>query len=170
MSAPLLFAWEGDVMRPLPRFAKEADKRFVIGERYRMDVIEERSANSHNHFFASLNDAWHNLPEDEAERFPTPDHLRKWCLIRAGYADHRSIVCASKAEAQRVAAFIKPMDEFAVVTVSGPVVNVFTAQSQSMKAMGKAAFQDSKTKALEIAWAMAGVDLEQATQHAGRAA
>src|SRR3546814_9642927 len=59
-------------------------------------------------------------------RFATPDHLRRWALIRAGYRDERSIVCASKAEAQRLAAFIKPMDDYAVVLVSEAVVKVCT--------------------------------------------
>jgi hypothetical protein len=76
------------------------------------------------------------------EEFPTAEVLRKKMLIRAGYADERSIVCASKAEAQRVAAFVKPMDEYAVVTVREAVVRVYTAQSQSIKAMGAKPFPD----------------------------
>lgn len=158
MSAPLIFTWTGEAMEPLPRFRKAADVAFVVGEQYRMTVEEERSMRSHRHFFAMMHDAWLNLPERDADRFPTSEHLRKWCLIRAGYSDERSIVCASKAEAQRVAAFIRPMDSYAIVTVSEAVVRVFTAQSQSVKAMGHKEFQHSKDKVLDIAAGMIGVE------------
>lgn len=144
MSAPLPFIWNGEAMEIDPRFRKQADKDFVIGERYRMTVQEERSAASHNHYFAILDTLWDTLPEHETERFPTVEHLRKYALIRAGYRDERSIVCASKAEAQRMAAFIKPIDEYAIVATSEAVVRVWTAQSQSKKAMGAKRFQESK--------------------------
>jgi len=157
MPAPIIFEWDGDAMAPLPRFRKEADRRFAVHERYRMDAIEERSAVSHSHYFAVLHQAWMNLPEHLAERFATADHLRKYALIKAGFRDERSIVAASKAEAQRLAAFIKPMDEFAIVTVSEAVVTVYTAKSQSMKAMGKADFQRSKQEVLDLVAAMIGV-------------
>lgn len=105
-----------------------------------------------------MNEAWQNLPENMVEQFPTSEHLRKWCLIRAGYAEHRNIVAANKAEAQRLAAFVKPMDSYAVVTVRECVVTVYTAESQSMKAMGKQRFQESKDAVLSLLAAMIGTD------------
>lgn len=171
MNAPLIFTWTDDgTMRPHDRFAKLADREFCIGQDYRMEVREERSLQSHSHYFASLSEAWSNLPEHEAERFPTSEHLRKWCLIKTGFADERSIVCASKAEAQRLGAFIRPMDDYAVVTVSEAVVTVYTAKSQSLKAMGKKDFQRSKEAVLEIAWALVGLSASDAEQHVGKAA
>jgi hypothetical protein len=158
------------VFRPLDRFAKLADKHFAVGETISLVEHHDRSMNSHRQFFASLHEAWDNLPEDQAERFATSEHLRKWALIRAGYSDERSIVCASKAEALRLAAFIKPIDEYAVVVANEAVVRVFTAQSQSMKAMGAKAFQDSKQKVLDIAWGLCGVEPEEHQRNAGRAA
>jgi hypothetical protein len=154
---PIACAWDGEAFVPLPRFAKLADKHYVIGETYPMVQHEARSRVSHNHYFASLSEAWDNLPEDIADRYPSVDHLRKYALVRCGYADERSIVCASKSEAQRVAAFVKPMDEFAVVVVSEAVVKVYTAQSQSMKAMGAKVFQESKTKVLDFVAGLVGV-------------
>jgi len=41
-------------------------------------------------------------------------------------------------EAQRIAAFIKPMDTYAMVIVNECVVTVYTAKSQSLKAMASA--------------------------------
>jgi hypothetical protein len=167
---PLVYKWQGDAMIPLPRFAKLADKQFVVGQDYRLDEVQERSQASHNQFFAAIADAWDSLPEEWAARLPSPEHLRKFALVRAGYADERSIVASSRAEALRIAAFIKPMDEYAVVTVKGAVVRVYTAQSQSMKAMGKADFQASRNAVLEVCAAMLGVKPDELVRWAGRAA
>lgn len=156
--APLHFRWDGENMIPLR--PKLADKEYCIGETYWLGVIEGRSHNTHNHYFAMLHEAWSSLPDDLAERFQTEEYLRKYALIKAGYFDERSIVCGSKAEAQRVAAFIKPMDDFAVVTVSEAAVRVYTAKSQSKRAMGAKDFQESKTKVLEAVADLIGVTPE----------
>jgi len=79
MTTPVLFSWDGEAMQPLgERMAKLCDEQFVIGMRYRLVEYEDRSSKSHNHYFASLAEAWNNLPEDMAERFPSPEHLRKY--------------------------------------------------------------------------------------------
>jgi len=157
MSAPLPFVWDGEAMRVRPTFQRQADQLFCIGEAYAMAPVEDRSAASHRHYFAAINEAWQNLPEDVSERYPTAEHLRKAALIRAGYRDERSIVCASKAEARRIAAFIQPMDDYALVAISEAVVVVYTAKSQSVRAMGKAEFQKSKDDVLEKLAEMIGV-------------
>ncbi len=165
---PLVFDWDGEAM--IPRSPRLADKHYVVGEFYRMVPHEDRSMRSHRYYFASVNEAWKNLPEHLAERFPTAEHLRKYALIRAGYRDERSIAAASKAEAQRVAAFIKPMDEYAIVRVSEAVVTVYTAKSQSMRAMGKKAFGESKEAVLDILSAMIGTTPATLAANAGQAA
>ncbi|TPN03842.1 hypothetical protein FJ973_29815 [Mesorhizobium sp. B2-1-3] len=156
MIPPLHFRWDGDALVPLRPIL--ADRHYVVGETYSIVEHHDRSANSHRHYFAALGNAWSNLPDRMLEEFPTAEVLRKKLLIRAGYADERSIVCASKAEAQRVAAFVKPMDDYAIVTVREAVVRVYTAQSQSVKAMGAKAFQESKTKVLEALDDLLGVE------------
>jgi hypothetical protein len=157
---PCSFIWDGESMTPSSRnMARLADKYYTIGERYLLVPHEQRSAISHRHYFASVNEAWQNLPETYADRFPTPEHLRKWALIKAGYFDSRSIVESSKAQAQRLAAFMKPIDDFAVVTIEGSAVTVYTAKSQSMRAMGKGEFQRSKNAVLEVIASMTGVSV-----------
>src|SRR5262245_22191474 len=126
---PMAFSWDGEAM--VPRQPKLADKFYVVGELYRLVVHEERSQAAHGGYFARVCEAHTNLPEQLVERFPTSEHLRKYALIRAGYRDERTIVASSKAEAQRLAAFIRPMDGFAVVLVDGATVTVYTARSQS---------------------------------------
>jgi len=170
MTAPVAFEWDGEAMVPLKRFQRLCDQQYVIGQTYTMVEEQQRSRRSHDHFFASVDEAWRNLREDIAENFASPDALRKWALIRAGFRDERSIVCSSKAEARRIAAFIKPMDEFAVVLVRDAVVKVCTAKSQSLKAMGRADFQASKTAVLEILSGMIGVSPETLAREGARSA
>lgn len=165
MSALFHYQWDGESMVPLPHFRKRCDDEFVIGETYPLAETADRSLKSHSHYFACVGEAWKNLPELEAEHHPTAEHLRKYALIRCGYADERSIVCASKAEAQRVAAFIKPMDEYAVVVVRDCVVKVFTAQSQSKKAMGAETFQASKQAVLDYLDDLIGVERGETSKH-----
>lgn len=153
---PVLAQWDGDAFVPLARHRLLCDKQFVVGDVYPLVPVEERSRATHNHFFACLHDAWLNLPEDVAERFPTEEHLRKYALIKAGYYDETTLVCASKDEALRVAAFVRGADDFAIVTTNGKVVTRFTAKSQSMRAMGKKAFAESKQKVLDIVSEMIG--------------
>lgn len=154
---PIIFQWDGDAMRPIRSFTRLANEQFVVGQEYRLVQEAGRSKRSHDHYFACVEDAWQNLPERWDGRFPTADHLRKFALIRAGYRDERSIVASNKAEAQRVAAFVKPMDEFAVVVVTEAVVTVYTAKSQSRKAMGGPVFQKSKQDTLDVLAEMVGV-------------
>lgn len=156
--ATLPFTWTGEAMVPARGFAKRCDTEFVVGVVYHLEAMEERSAASHRHYFASVNEVWQNLPEAMVEQFPTSEHLRKWCLIRAGFHQSRDIVVSSKAEAQRLAAFIKPMDTYAVVVARAAVVTVYTAESQSQKAMGKERFQESKDAVLSLLAAMIGTD------------
>ena len=164
MPMPLMLQYEGEgeFRAPTKYWAREADKQFVIGEHYRLAEHHDRSTATHNHYFAAINEAWETLPDDMSAEYPTPEHLRKKMLVKAGYADERSIVCASKAEARRVAAFVKPMDDFCVVLVSEAVVRVYTAKSQSHKAMGKQAFAESKEKVLAAIDKLLGVDRERA--------
>ncbi len=144
----LRYEGEGQFAPASPHWAREADKALTVGEVYRMAEEHGRSDASHKHYFACIGDGWQNLPDALLAEYPTAEHLRKKMLIKCGYADERSIVCASKAEAERVAAFIRPMDCYAIVTFREAVVRVYTAQSQSVKAMGKQTFQESKDKVL----------------------
>lgn len=159
---PQHFEWNGEAMVPL--HPRRADKTFVVGQRYSLVQHEERSSASHNHEFAWLKEAWQSLPEHLAERFPTSEHLRKWALIRAGYSDSHTIVCSSKAEAARVAAFIRPMDEFAVVIVQNATVTRYTAKSQSKKAMGAKEFYESKERIMEVVARMLNVEPQELPQ------
>lgn len=170
MSAPppIPFAWNGEAM--VPKLPRLADKHFVVGESYTLVPHEDRSRETHNHFFASVHEAWLNLPERYAERFPSAEHLRKWALVRAVYRDERSIVSATPEEALALAAFIRPLDGFAVITVNDCVVTVYTAKSQSMRAMGKKVFQESKEAVFRVLSDLIGVEPGELARNVGKAA
>lgn len=165
MSAPppMAFRWTGAEMVPLhPRLA---ERRFERGQTYTLAQHEERSTATHNHEFAFIAEAWKNLPDDLAELYPSPEHLRKRALIQAGYFDEMAIDAGTNAAAIRVAAALRAIDDFAFVVVRGPLVVRRTAKSQSRRAMSKAEFQASKTAVLDIIADMLGVapgDLETA--------
>lgn len=169
MAGPQPFEWTDDgVMRPLrPRIA---DDIYVVGQKYWLEVWEPRSANSHRHYFAALAEAWKNLPEDQAERFPTVESLRKWALVQSGYRDEQTHVCGSAAEAQRLRVLVRRLDELAVVIVRENVVTIYTAKSQSMRAMDRQEFQKSKDDVLGVVSNLIGVSPEALQSNAGRSA
>lgn len=168
MNAPVKCFWDGEVLKPIERQRWLADRNFVVGEIYPMVVHEERSHNSHNHFFAALNEAWQQLPEDLAPQFPTAEHLRKRALIDGGFYDELAVDAGSDAAALRVMRAFKQVDDFALVFTRGPIVIRRTAKSQSARAMGKDDFQRSKQAVLEIVSAMIGVKPEELTKQTNR--
>jgi hypothetical protein len=171
MNAPYFLArWTGEAFDPLGRDRVACLNAFDVGRTYRLTEYQERSAESHNHQFAEIHEAWQNLPDHLRQQFPSPDHLRKHALIRGGYCNSREHVCGSRAEALKLAAFLRPLDEYAIVTVNGPVVTLLTAHSQSKRAMGKARFQASKDACLRFCAELLGTDAQSLSEAAGRAA
>lgn len=159
---PIAFVWQGDGFKPAsPAWGRLADRFFVVGQRYEIVEHLERSSASHRHLFAAVQEAWSNLPEDQAERFPSSEHLRKHALIKAGFCDTQTHVCGTIAEAQRLERALKPVDEFSLLERRGCVVTRYVAHSQSMRAMGKETFQKSKDEVLRIVAEMIGTTPEQ---------
>lgn len=144
-------------MTPLARFQHRCTDQFEIGKVYRLIQDEERSMASHRHYFACIHEGWLNLPENIARRFLNEDHLRAWCLIKAGWSNERDIVCDSINDAGTIGSFIGEREPYVVVVVDGRVVKVFSARSQSVRSMGKEAFQQSKQDVLDLIEAMIGL-------------
>ncbi len=157
-TAHIPMSWTGEAFEPVARFRKLCDEEFVVGQHYRVTAEEERSEASHGHYFVVLGKAFSTLPDDAAERFPTEDHLRAYCLIKAGFCDITTTPLGSKADALRVVALVKTLDPFALAVPRDNVVTIYRAQSQSYKAMGKERFQASKTAVLDILADMLGVE------------
>lgn len=130
-----------------------------VGAVHGWQMAEHRSKASHDHFFAIINEAWKNLPEDMADDFPSPEHLRKWALIKAGFCSETRIACANNNEAMTLATKAKAMDKYSIVAIDGKAVTIWTADSQRRDAMGRQAFQEAKERALHIISNLLGTDI-----------
>ena len=163
MSALIIFEWDGESMVPQKRFQALCDREFVVHEVYRLEVREENSVRSRNHYFAQLETSWLNLPESCGLEpwAQTKDHLRAYALIKCGWYDSVTHVCSSGAEARRMAAFLRPLDEYSIVTAIGSTIVRYSAQSQSQKAMGRKRFQASKVAVLDFVASLVGVTAAQ---------
>lgn len=162
---PLIYLGEGQFQAPRG-FAKRADRELVIGETLQWEIIKDRSMNSHRHYFALIAEAWANLPEQLAEDFPSPEKLRKWALIKAGYCTMTRIACRDNAAAVAACALLSGIDSFSICDISGSVVTVYRATSQSVRAMGAKEFQISKEKVLMQISQIIGADVTQASEAA----
>src|SRR5262245_31093180 len=104
---PLLYAWPGDPMERLPYFRRMARAQFKGGAVDRLEQAEQRSADSHRQYVAAINEAWQNMHEDIRHRWTSPEELRKWALSYTGWRDVRTYVARTRAEAMRVAKYLK---------------------------------------------------------------
>jgi hypothetical protein len=159
----ILCEWDGEAFVPANQvWAGRADKALVVGQRYFLTEVSQRSKTSHDHYFAAVGEVFKNLPEHLAQRFSDPDHLRAYALIKTGFYVERVFIASSKAEAVRVAHFLKTgQRQFAIISIADNVVVERVAQSQSYAAMGKHRFQESKDKVLDFLADLIGVQTPQ---------
>lgn len=165
---PFLFQWDGRTMTPRPIHLDRAQKEFDAGQVYRLQAIEERSRKSERHYFAVIREVFKNLPDHYADQIPSPEHLRKFALIRCNYFDLEEIVCASEDDAIKVSRQAKSADEYAITVIRDNVIRIYTAKSQSAAAMGSKAFQKSKDDVLIFLAALIDTPLDDLRQNAGK--
>ena len=120
-----------------PYWSKLAARQFKEGEAYSVEIRQDRSDARHRAYFAAIHEAWANLSDDLALRFPDEDYLRRWALVKAGFCDERNFVCDTAADAKQIAALARAMDRYAVIEVKGKLVRVWTAQNQDYRSMNK---------------------------------
>ena len=155
---PLNFKYANGAMWPVRPDA--AERVYDAGKTYRLVEYTERSGKSHRHFFAVLRNAWDNLPEELAGRFPSPEHLRSYALIKAGFYNERHIDLATRTDAIQVASFIEPFDEFAIIVTDETLVTIYTPKSQSARSMGAKEFQASKDKVFGVLAKMLNITVD----------
>jgi len=160
--------WDGDALTPTGHYGLSAAREAMEpGDVVIVEIDHPRSQSSHRHQFAEINEAWRHLPESlqEAPWAASPETLRKHALIATGFADTYSIDCGAKATAERVRMALASAEAgkhgYAIAKVRGPLVVVWTPQSQSMRAMGGKRFQESKQAVLNWIAAQIGVDTEE---------
>ena len=165
---PVTFTWANGMMTPNARFVALCGRQFDEGEEYVLEVLERGSSKSRGHFFASINEAWHNLPDDVAKRFPTSEHLRKWAMIQCGYAHETALPCPSADMAARVAAFTRQADAYCVIRIDPESHVVHRFSAMSIRKMKREIFQKMKTEVLDLVSSMIQTrrtDLERAGKH-----
>lgn len=170
MAAPvrIRMIWRDGVFIPADRQKAYCDDIFGEGEVVTFERHEERSEASHGHYFASLKTAWENLPENE-NRFPTPEALRTWALIKSGYCTEQSVVCGTAEQATTIASFMAGIPG-TIIVVKGNIIKKYSAKSQSVKAMNKQEFQASKTAVLDTVAELLAITRQRLEKNAGRAA
>lgn len=160
--------WDGEALTPTGHYGLSAAREAMEpGDVVIVEIDHPRSQSSHRHQFAEINEAWRHLPESlqEAPWAASPETLRKHALIATGFADTYSIDCGAKATAERVRMALASAEAgkhgYAIAKVRGPLVVVWTPQSQSMRAMGGKRFQESKQAVLNWIAAQIGVEAEE---------
>lgn len=159
----------------IPKSRALAAERYTEGEEYLLSPHVDRSKETHNHYFVCIATAFDNLPEDIAEKVQDSDCLRKWALIKSGHCDQVAYGFKDNATAKEMAVIMKEIsrkvDGYAAFTVQDNAVTVYTARSQTLKAMGKDTFQRSKTDVFRVLSELLGVaDVSELTKNAGQAA
>ena len=133
------------------------------GETVTVSIERQRSGKSHRHQFAFVKEAWMNLPEHLSDMpwAETAEHLRKHALIATGFHQTYTLDCGSEASARRVKAALVSAEAhahgYALGRVRGPVVQIWTPESQSYRAMGGDRFKASKAAILDWIAAQIGV-------------
>jgi hypothetical protein len=163
---PVAYVWDGAAMIPLDRFRTLCRKQFRPGTEYALVPWRGRSDGSHKHYFACIKTGWMNLPERYDNKFPTPEYLRKRCLVWEGYADHTEFPCPDEAALGILIALIRKADPYAVMQREGLLLHIWTAQSQDHASMGHDAFQASKDKVLGRIAQMCGISVAELTRNA----
>ena len=168
---PVIMTWNGQSMTPMPMSFPLCMRQFTIGEQYRLVAEEERSVQSHKHYFAAVYEAWQNLPEDLAARFPTAEILRHWCLVKCHYATEKTVVLETMRDAEYLYEYIcEKRDNDTFVQRSDNVIKIWTAKSQSTRAMDREEFQRSKEAVLGLLSELIGTSVGELKKNAGKAA
>lgn len=139
-------------------------RQFFEGQTGNLAILvldEARTDKDHAHYFACIKVAFDNLPEDIAGDFKSAEHLRKWALVKAGYCTTANAVCKSRAEAQRLAACTKLIDEYIVATIDKRVVTIYRPLSQAYDQMTKKDFKQSKNAVLDVLSKLIGTDVDE---------
>ena len=159
--------WNGDALVPSGHSLAMARQLMEPGDTVIVEIDHPRSPQTHKHQFAEIADAWRHLPESLQDKpwAVNPETLRKYALIVTGYRNTYQIDCGTKASADRVGKALQAAEAgkhgFAIAQAKGPVVTVWTPESQSMRAMGGKRFQESKQKVLEWIADLIGVPVDK---------
>lgn len=159
------FIWDGRAMIPLDRFRALANRQYRAGQEYVLIDHKGRSEESHRHYFACIRAGWNNLPEEYADKFPSPEALRKRCLVWEGYADHTEHLCENEEAIAKMILMVRKLEPYAVMKQEGLLLHIWIPQSQDHASMGHQVFQESKERVLSRIANMCGLSLKELTDN-----
>lgn len=172
---PVMLTWdrEAQAFRPSNgRALMLADEQFEHGADYSMAAIDERSGNSHDHFFCATREAFDNWPEDYPHALPDEDHLRYHALIATGYYD-QVVVYGETAEAANADA-LKIVRRVPYAEISAFETVAIVRLPRTMKKqrnggdMDRAEWQKAKQDCLDFYAAVLGISVDQLREQAKR--
>lgn len=167
---PILYVRVDNHLVPLPRFMKLFDEQIAVSEEVALDRVQNRSMASHNHYFASLHEGYLNLAEEYAQEFDSEEHMRHWCLCKEGFCTSTRWVMNTAEDARQLRKALKEANASTIVGVEGNVATVYHPYSQSLAAMGKTIFEESKQAVLARVASMARTTVAELNKNAGRSA
>lgn len=172
MVKPIRFQWDGEHMVPHPRAQLLCERQYTVGKWYMLGDVEQRNTALERMFFASVREAWNNLSPEKTARWPSPNHLRKWALCKAGYCEHTDRACSDREMASIVAANCRrKYGEYAVIKIGKDnVVHAWVPFSMKREEMSAGTFKEAVERVLNVISAEIGVDPTTLRNNAGRAA
>lgn len=170
---PVMFRWKqvdvcvegGEVRRtkvmvPHARFMRLCERQFELEDDYPLGPAENAPSRGRAAIFATVHDVWDNLP-DTQKAFPSEEHLRKTALVKAGWADHSQTILDTPGDAKKFGVMVRKVDAYAIITISGNVVDVWTARSIATGRITSEEFKPVKLRALKWLDSLVGLTPEQ---------
>lgn len=165
MTIPMRYTGDGE----FHAIGRKVCEGLEVGKVYPFDIANMESEKSRDHFFASIKEIWATLPDHIMRAYPSPDHLRKQCLIRTGYCTMQVFKCDTENDALKAVQFIKSIDKFVACSIEKKVdglgeIYVLTAlhaETQKRNSMGGKRFQESKQAVLDYLAEMLGCTADE---------
>lgn len=189
---PVVFKWvdvdviidgeTGEVARtkamvPTKRYRRTATQQFHDGEEYPLTIVQARSRAAHNRYFAALHEAFVNVREDIAARWPTEEHFRAWLLIETKWCVEKEIDCVNERHAMLLAKHCRSESPFARIKITESpttgkktLVFIWVPMSQDHSSMDKETFKKSSDDVLDLAAHFSRTNRTELLKNAGRSA
>lgn len=158
-------------MRPInPFFLQLANDRYEEGKRYYLNVPEEESNKERGFYFLAEKEYWMNLPEHIAHRFPSPKHLRAYCLIETGFYKERHTDCLTEDKAVELMLWMKKKDEYSRYQIDGSVVVEQTPMGMKKGEASPKEARKARSAVLELLSEITGITVVAMKKNAGQSA
>jgi hypothetical protein len=148
----------GNGFRPVSNSGQvRLETEFKPDQIYSLVQAHDVTRRARGFYHHCLMEAWRNLPEIMRDELPSKDHLRKFCLIKAGHCTVRKDIYFNAAAAEIAAAHFKEEDSYCIVVVNGNIVTIYRAKSETT--LKGRAWRELKERVLQEASVLIGVDV-----------